>query len=64
MIQKGTEPAEPQGEQDPMLLSAAEDLLSAIAMKDASGVAQALQAAFDMCDSMEESEGNFNSTEG
>lgn len=40
-----TMPMKEEGEEDPGLMSAAEDLLSAIAMKDAGAVAAALKAA-------------------
>lgn len=48
----GIEPMHEEGEAMPEMLSAAEDLLSAIEMKDAHRVAQALQAAFEIADSM------------
>lgn len=41
-------PKHEEGEQEPGLMSAAEDLISAISMKDAKAVAEALKAAFDM----------------
>lgn len=39
------------------LLAAAEDLISAVHMKDASKVAEALDAAFEICDSSPHEEG-------
>lgn len=44
------------GEYD-VLESAAEDLVRAVHSKDIKGVAQALRAAFDLCDSMPHEEG-------
>lgn len=45
------------GEVDDGMMSAAEDLISAIHSKDAKGVASALQAAFDLCGSSSKEEG-------
>lgn len=39
------------GEVNHALLSAAEDLISAVGMKDAEAVAQALEAAYEICSS-------------
>lgn len=47
------EPSHEEGLPDPAMLSAAEDLLSAISMKDASKVAAALSAAFNISESSE-----------
>ena len=47
----------PIDEMDPGLMSAAEDLLSGIAMKDAAAVAEALRSAFYLLDSMPHEEG-------
>lgn len=49
----GIEPESQEGQDDPGLMSAAEDLISAINMKDASAVASALKAAFDIMDANE-----------
>lgn len=54
---EGLEPVKEEGEPAPELMQAAEDLLSAIAMKNAKGVASALEAAFAICDSMPHVEG-------
>lgn len=43
-----------EGEHDPGLLSAAEDLISAVHAKDANAVADALKAAYSMCDDDED----------
>jgi len=51
------EPMHEEGEQDPGLMSAAEDLISAVHAKDAKGVADALKAAFEMADSEPHVEG-------
>lgn len=48
----GIEVMNEEGEPMPEMMSAAEDLLSAIAMKDAKKVAECLHAAFQICDSM------------
>lgn len=51
---------DPQGEEggvDPGLISAAEELISAVKSGDAEAVAMALQAAFELCDSMPHEEG-------
>ncbi len=48
------EPMHEEGGHEPGLMSAAEDLISAVQMKDASAVAGALKAAFDMMSSGEE----------
>lgn len=45
------------GEIDPNLVMAAEDVLSAIAMKDANALASALYAAFEVCDAGPHEEG-------
>lgn len=57
-----TEPMHEEGEQDPGLMSAAEDLLSAISSKDASAVAAALKAAYDVCGSYEAEAEPFEAT--
>lgn len=46
----GLEPESQEGQDDPGLMSAAEDLISAVNMKDASAVASALRSAFDILD--------------
>ena len=46
-----------QGEQKPELMSAAEDLIRAVHAKEASKVASALKAAFDLCDAEPHEEG-------
>lgn len=48
----------PEDEQDAGLMSAAEDLISAIHSKSAEAVASALKAAFDICGSSPESDGS------
>lgn len=48
-----TEPMHEEGEHDPGLMSAAEDLISAVHSKDAKAVAGALKAAWEVCDSYE-----------
>jgi hypothetical protein len=53
----GIEPMHAEDEQDPALMSAADDLISAVHMKDSKAVADALQAAFEICDSMPHEEG-------
>lgn len=47
----------PEDEPDHALMSAAEDLISAVHMKDAKAVAEAIKAAFELCDSEADSEG-------
>ena len=42
-----------EGEQDPALMAAAEDLISAVHSKDAKAVAEALKSAFDIMESNE-----------
>lgn len=46
----GIEEESQEGQPDQGLMSAAEDLISAVNMKDASAVASALRAAFDILD--------------
>jgi hypothetical protein len=46
-----------EGEEVESLVVASEDLLSAIAMKDAKAVAAALKAAFEICDAYPHEEG-------
>jgi len=53
-----------EGEENAGLVSAAEDLLRAIATKDATAVAQALQSAFEICDSQPHEEGEHTEEEG
>jgi rRNA processing protein Krr1/Pno1 len=53
----GMEVEKEEGEEDPSLLAAAEDIISAISMKDAVTLAMALKAAFEICDSMPHEEG-------
>ncbi len=52
----GIEDMHEEGENDPGLLSAMEDLHSAMNSKDMDAMAKAFQAAFDICDSKPESE--------
>lgn len=47
----------PVDEMDPGLMASAEDLIRAVHAKDATAVAHALQAAFDIADSMPHEEG-------
>lgn len=49
----GIEPMHEEGEEDPSLMMAAEDILSAISMKDAKALAEALKAANDIMNSEE-----------
>ena len=46
-----------EGEEDPSLMVAAEDIMSAIAMKDSKALASALKAAFEILDSAPHEEG-------
>lgn len=48
---------EPQDQLNPALMAAAHDILSAMHMNDANKLAQALKAAFEICDSEPHSEG-------
>jgi len=48
-------PDQPEENSMTDLESAAEDILRSINMKDVKGLAQALKAAYDMCESTEES---------
>lgn len=50
-------PEKEEGGHPPELLSAAEDLIKAVASKDASAVADAIYAAFSYCDSEPHVEG-------
>lgn len=50
------EPKGEVGEPDHALMSAAEDLIRAVHMKDANAVVNALQAAFEMMDSSQDME--------
>jgi hypothetical protein len=54
-----TEPVKEEGEHEPGLMAAAEDLISAIHAKDAQGVASALKAAAEVCESYEQDMGPF-----
>lgn len=54
---EGLEPIKEEGKPAPELMQAAEDLLAAIALKSAERVANALEAAFAICDSMPHLEG-------
>lgn len=60
MKDNSPEAVKEEGEPMPDLMIAAEDLLSAIAMKDTKKVADALEAAFHICNSMPEQEENFD----
>lgn len=51
-----TEAVSEDGEHEPGLMSAAEDLISAVHSKDAKAVADALKAAHSVCDSYGEEE--------
>ena len=53
----GIEPMHEEGEHEPGLMAAAEDLISAFHMKDAKAVADALVAAFHVADLMPHEEG-------
>lgn len=53
----GVEDERHEDEQDPGLMSAAEDLISAVHAKDAAAVAEALEAAFEILDSQPHEEG-------
>jgi hypothetical protein len=53
----GVEAEKEEGGMDPGLLSAAEDMLSAIAMKDATALAKAFQDAFEMSELKPHEEG-------
>jgi hypothetical protein len=46
----GLEPLHEEGEMHPALIGAAEALISAVHAKDAHEVAEALQAAFEICE--------------
>lgn len=50
-------PEKEEGGHPPELISAAEDLIKAVASKDASAVADAIYAAFSYCDSEPHIEG-------
>lgn len=50
-------PEHEEGEHEPGLMSAAEDLISAVHAKDASAVASALSAAFEMMEEQPHEEG-------
>lgn len=52
-----TEPMHEEGEPEPGLMAAAEDLISAVHMKDAKAVAEAFKAAFEVCESYPHEEG-------
>ena len=52
-----TEPLHEEGSLPPELMAAAEDLLRGLSAKDSSAVASALQAAFQISDSMPHVEG-------
>lgn len=51
-----TVPIKEEGESEPGLVAAAEDLISAINMKDAAAVAKALRAAFEICEAYEDAD--------
>jgi hypothetical protein len=51
------------GEQEDPLMSAADDLISAVHSKDASGVMEALRSAFTMLESQPHDEGGESPTE-
>jgi len=51
------EPMGEEGDMDPGLMAAAEDLISAVHAKDAKKVAQALQSAFEIAESKPHEEG-------
>ncbi len=52
-----TEPMHEEGEHEPGLMAAAEDLISAVHSKDANAVADAFKAAFEVCESCPHEEG-------
>lgn len=45
----GIEPMHEEGEHEPGLMAAAEDLISAVHAKDAKGVADAMKAGYECC---------------
>lgn len=53
-----TEPLHEEGEHEPGLMAAAEDLISAVHAKDAKGVASALKAAHEVCESYPSDDGD------
>lgn len=57
----GQESMGKEGEHSPGHMAAAEDLISAVHMKDAKGVADAMKAHYDLMDSQDE---NFLSADG
>lgn len=59
----GLEPKHEEGEHDPALMSAAEDLLRAVAMKDAEAVCDAMKSMFDILDSDEPKEDELSDEE-
>lgn len=52
----------PADEPNHALLAAAEDLISAVHMKDAKAVAEAIESAFEICDSNDDNEGGGDSS--
>lgn len=52
-----------EGQEDSGLMSAAEDLIRAIHAKDSSAVAEALRAAFELCDAEPHYEGEHLDSE-
>jgi len=52
-----TEPMHEEGEHEPGLMAAVEDLISAVHAKDAQGAADAFKAAFEICESYPHEEG-------
>lgn len=53
----GIEPMHEEDEEMPELVGAAESLISAVHSKDAKAVAEALKAAFEVCDAYPHQEG-------
>lgn len=53
----GIEAMHEEGEHEPGLMAAAEDLISAVHAKDAKGVADAIKAAFEVVDAGPHEEG-------
>jgi hypothetical protein len=60
---ESTETIGEEGEHPPGLMAAAEDVLSAVANKDATALAGALKAAFECCDAQPHEEGPHEDVE-
>lgn len=59
----GTEPMHEEGEEMPELVGAAENLISAVHAKDAHATAEAIKAAFEICESYPHYEGEHKGEE-